>query len=271
MTPLGIQRAGMPRVGCRRSHAAAGLPGVGLPPYRFGMDIVLIPGFWLDGDSWKEVAAPLRDTGHRIHALTLPGLESREADRSGISFQDHVDAVTAALDALDAPAVLVGHSGGGAIAWAAVDARPDSVARVIYVDSFPAGEGGCINDELPVVDGEIPLPDWSVFEADDLIDLSDELREHFRAIAIPEPERVASDPIHLVDPRRYEVPSTVICCEFRAEQFTQWMAEGFASELPLTRDVELVDLPTGHWPQFTKPAELAATILVAVDRSVPER
>jgi len=230
------------------------------------MNIVLIPGFWLDGDSWNEVAAPLRDAGHTIHALTLPGLESREADRTGITFQDHVDAVTHALDALDTPAVLVGHSGGGAIAGAAVDARPDRVARVIYVDSFPLAEGGVVNDELPVVDGEVPLPDWSTFEDEDLIDLTDELRARFRAIAIPEPARVTSDAVHLVDPRRYQVPATVICCEFRAEQLRGWMSQGFASELPLTNDVELVDLPTGHWPQFTKPAELAATILAAVDR-----
>ena len=32
------------------------------------------------------------------------------------------------------------------------------------------------------------------------------------------------------------------------------------------RDVEYVDLPTGHWPQFTKPAELAQAILAAVER-----
>jgi pimeloyl-ACP methyl ester carboxylesterase len=230
------------------------------------MDIVLIPGFWLDGDSWNEVAAPLRDAGHAIHALTLPGLESRDADRSGITFQDHVDAVTAALDAFDSRAVVVGHSGGGAIAWGAVDARPDKVARVIYVDSGPLAEGGCVNDELPVVDGEVPLPDWSEFEEPDLIDLTDELRERFRAIAIPEPARVTSDAIHLTDERRYRVPATVICCEFRPEELRGWLQQGFWSELPLTDDYELVDLPTGHWPQLTKPAELAATILTAVDR-----
>jgi pimeloyl-ACP methyl ester carboxylesterase len=230
------------------------------------MDIALIPGFWLDGDSWNEVAAPLRHAGHSIHALTLPGLESRTADRSGITFQDHVDAVTDAIDAIDGPVVLVGHSGGGAIAWGAVDARPDKVSRVIYVDSGPLSEGGCVNDELPVVNGEVPLPDWTFFEPDDLIDLTDALRERFRAIAIPEPERVTSDPIHLHDPRRYDVPATVICCEFRTEQLRTWMEGGFASELPLTKDYELVDLPTGHWPQFTKPAELAATILAAVER-----
>jgi hypothetical protein len=32
------------------------------------------------------------------------------------------------------------------------------------------------------------------------------------------------------------------------------------------RDVEYIDLPTGHWPQFTKPAELGQAILTAVDR-----
>jgi len=228
------------------------------------MDIILIPGFWLDGDSWNEVAAPLREAGHRIHALTLPGLESRDADRSGITFQDHVDAVTAAIDAIDAPVVLVGHSGGGAIAWAAVDARPDRIARVIYVDSGPLAEGGCVNDEIPIVNGEAPLPDWSFFEPDDLIDLTDELRERFRAIAIPEPARVTSDPIHLSDPRRYDVPATIICCEFRTEQLRVWLEHGEMTEIPKLKNADLVDLPTGHWPQFTKPAELAATILAAV-------
>ena len=230
------------------------------------MDIVLIPGFWLDGDSWNEVAAPLRNAGHSIHPLTLPGLESVDADRSGITFQDHVDAVTAAIDAIDGPVALVGHSGGGAIAWGAVDARPDRVSRVIYVDSGPLSEGGCVNDELPVVNGEVPLPDWSFFEPDDLVDLTDALREHFRAIAIPEPARVTSDPIHLHDPRRYDVPATVICCEFPSEQLRVWLEHGEWTELPLTKSYELVDLPTGHWPQLTKPAELAATILAAVDR-----
>ena len=140
--------------------------------------------------------------------------------------------MTAAIDAIDAPVVLVGHSGGGAIAWAAVDARPDRVARVIYVDSGPLAEGGCVNDEIPIVNGEAPLPDWSFFEPDDLIDLTDELREHFRAIAIPEPARVTSDPIHLTDPRRYEVPATIICCEFRTEQLRVWLEQGEMAEIP---------------------------------------
>ena len=117
------------------------------------MDIILIPGFWLDGSSWDEVVPALERAGHRTHALTLPGMESTDADRAGITLRDHVDAVAGVIDSLEPDGrkvVLVGHSGGGTTGHAVVDARPSRVARMIYVDSGPVGEGGVINDELPV-------------------------------------------------------------------------------------------------------------------------
>ncbi|MCU1439092.1 MAG: alpha/beta hydrolase [Rhodoglobus sp.] len=232
------------------------------------MELILIPGFWLDGASWNDVAAPLRAAGHTVHALTLPGKESSDADRSNIGLRDHVDAVVEVVDSLPAPVVLVGHSGGGAIAHAVADARPDAIARVIYVDSGPLGDGGVINDELPVVNGEVPLPDWSVFEAEDLVDLDEALRERFRSIAVPEPLGVTSDKQVLSDPRRYDVPVTVIACEFPSAMMREWIANEspFVAELAKVKHYELVDLPTGHWPQLTKPRELAAAILAAVDR-----
>lgn len=232
------------------------------------MELVLIPGFWLNGDSWNDVASPLRAAGHTVHSLTLPGLESADAARSTIGLRDHVDAVVEFIDELGSPVVLVGHSGGGSIAYAVSDARPDAVSRVIYVDSGPLGHGGVINDELPVIDGEIPLPDWGIFEDEDLVDLTDDLREHFRSIAIPQPARVASDKQELSDERRYGVPSTIICCEFSSEQLRAWVDGGDpgVAEVGKLTNVEFVDLPTGHWPQLTKPLELADTILRAVDR-----
>lgn len=38
-------------------------------------------------------------------------------------------------------------------------------------------------------------------------------------------------------------------------------------ELSRMKDHEIVDLPTGHWPQLTRPADLAAAIVAAVDRT----
>ena len=120
----------------------------------------------------------------------------------------------------------------------------------------------------PVVNGEVPLPEWSAFEEEDLVDLDETLRARFRSIAIPEPFGVASDKQVLNDDRRYDVPITVIACEFSAETLRGWMAAGhpYVSELARVKDVEFVDLPTGHWPQFTRPRELATAILAAVDR-----
>jgi pimeloyl-ACP methyl ester carboxylesterase len=233
------------------------------------MDVILIPGLWLDGSSWDGVVPALQQAGHRTHALTLPGMESKDADRSRITLRDHVDAVVAVVDSLD-PAggkvVLVGHSGGGAIAHAAVDARPDRIARVVYVDAVPLGEGGVINDELPVSNGEVPLPDWSLFDDEDLVDLDDELRAAFRERAIPSPARVASDRQQLSDERRYDVPVTVIACEFPSAMLREWMAQGqsYVRELAKVRDVTYVDLPTGHWPQLTRPEELGRAILASV-------
>lgn len=233
------------------------------------MDIILVPGFWLDASSWDEVAPTLEAAGHRPLPLTLPGLESAETSRAGIGLRDHIDAVTAALDGLDGKAVLVGHSGGGAIIHGVVDERPDKVERAIYVDSGPLGKGNVINDELLADGDDIPLPPWDGFEDADLVDLDDGLRKALRERAIPQPKGVAYDQQHLHDERRYGVPATVIACEFPSSMLREWIAAGhpFVAELARIHDIEYVDLPTGHWPQFTRPAALAKVILAAVDRT----
>jgi pimeloyl-ACP methyl ester carboxylesterase len=230
------------------------------------MQIILIPGLWLDASSWNDVFPVIEAAGHTTYPLTLPGMQSVDTDRSDITLRDHIDAVVAVIDSLGDGVVLVAHSGGALVAHGAVDARPDRVARVVYVDAVPVGDGGVINDELPTDNGDVPLPDWSLFEEADLVDLTDELRDRFRSRAIPSPVHVAQDPIHLTDERRYDVPVTVIACEFPSAQIQEWIGQGvpYVKELATIRDVQYVDLPTGHWPQFTKPTELGEAITTAV-------
>lgn len=228
------------------------------------MDIILIPGLWLDASSWEEVVPHLEQAGHRTHPLTLPGMESRETDRSGVTRSDCVDAIVAAIDAVDGPVTLVGHSMGAGLAFAAVDARPDRVARAIYVGGFPDADGS--SADFPSVDGEIPLFDWSAFDDADLEDLDDDARARFAERAIPSPARMTSDPQALSDERRYNVPVTAVCTEFSADTLREWIEGDIEQVREFTKvdDVTYVDLPTGHWPQFTKPAELARVILDAI-------
>ena len=90
----------------------------------------------------------------------------------------------------------------------------------------------------------------------------------FRARAVPQPKGVAQDQQRLHDEARFGVPAPVIACEFPSAMLVEMIAAGhpYVAELGRVRDVDYVDLPTGPWPQFTRPAELGAAILAAVDR-----
>src|SRR5512132_4030379 len=116
--------------------------------------IVLVPGFWLGAWAWDEVATALRADGHDVTALTLPGLESPDADRSTITMSDHVDAICEAVEAAEAPVVLAVHSGTGFAGYAASDRVPERIAAMVYVDSAPGT--GAMNADFEGV--EMPLP-----------------------------------------------------------------------------------------------------------------
>jgi hypothetical protein len=63
------------------------------------------------------------------------------------------------------------------------------------------------------------------------------------------------------------VPVTVISTEFTSTMLRGSIEHGLAPvrEFTKIREVEYVDLPTGHWPQFTRPAELGRAIVATVD------
>jgi pimeloyl-ACP methyl ester carboxylesterase len=231
------------------------------------MDIILIPGLWLNASSWDAVVPHLESAGHRPRPLTLPGMESKAADRAGISVEDHVATIVDALDETDGPALLVGHSAGSGLAWAAVDARPDPIARVVYVGGFPGSDGDPLLDGLPAENGEVAMPDWKEMgEEANVVDFEPVQLEQFYAGAIPVPEAVITTPIKLTNERRYAVPATAICPEYTVADLREWMAAGHLPELERTTSLDLVDLPGGHWPQLTQPNALAAALLEAASR-----
>jgi pimeloyl-ACP methyl ester carboxylesterase len=230
------------------------------------MHIVLVPGFWLGAWSWAPVTAALEAAGHTPHPISLPGMDSVDADRSGISLDDHIRFVETFVDGLDGDVVLVGHSGAGSVIHAVVDRHPDRIRHAVYVDSAPTPEGMPVNPNIPEVNGELPLPEWDFFDDLELNGLDDSDLENFRARAVPTPLRVARDPQVLTDERRFEVPATIITCTFSAEEMRRGMGAGvpFFAELPRIHEVGIVELPTGHWPQFSRPRDLAGVIAAAI-------
>jgi pimeloyl-ACP methyl ester carboxylesterase/pterin-4a-carbinolamine dehydratase len=228
------------------------------------MDIILVAGLWMGGWAWYEVAPALERAGHRPVPLTLPGMASADADRSAITLADHVAAVVAAID--EAPGekvVLVGHSAGAGIVYAAADARSDRIARMILIGGFPTADGDPLLDGFATQGGELPLPPWSEFEDADLRDLGEGGMAAFRAYAIPSPAGVVSGIQRLSDDRRLDIPVTAVATEYTVADLQGWIEAGAppVREFARLRDVTYVDLPTGHWPQLTRPQQLARVIL----------
>jgi pimeloyl-ACP methyl ester carboxylesterase len=221
--------------------------------------IVLVPGFWLGAWAWDEVAAALRADGHDVSALTLPGLESADADRSSITLADHVDAICGAVTAAGRPVVLAVHSGAGAPGYGVTDRIPERIAAMVYVDSGPAT--GALDPDLTAT--ELPLPSREELEQEENLDgLTEEQLETFRRRAVPEPGGALREGPVLTNDARLDVPSTVICTGFTSEQVKDAVEEGqtWLGGLAELRDVTYVDLPTSHWPMWSRPRELAVII-----------
>ena len=222
--------------------------------------IILVPGFWLGAWAWDDVAQQLRADGHDVTALTLPGLKSKDAERSVITFGDHVDAIVTAIEAADRPVVLAVHSGAGFSGYAASDRVPERIAAMVYVDTAP-GKGPA---DAEIEGSEKPFVWDEIKEEENLDGLTEPQLAAFRDRAIPEPAGVLREGHEFTNDARKDVPSTVIATGYTAEAYQTYAKEhpewAFLAGLPELRNVTWIDLPTSHWPMWSKPAELARII-----------
>jgi pimeloyl-ACP methyl ester carboxylesterase len=222
--------------------------------------IILVPGFWLGAWAWDEVAEALRADGHDVSAITLPGLESADADRSAITFVDHVDAIVGAVNAAPGPVVLAVHSASGFSGYAASDRVPERIAAMVYVDTAPGK--GALDPEFAAA--EKPMV-WEEIEAEENLDgLSEEQKETFRQRAVPVPGSLLRETMELTNDARRNIPSTLICTGFSAADYQKYAKEhpewAFLAGVPELRNATWVDLPTSHWPMWSRPRELAEII-----------
>ena len=222
--------------------------------------VFLVPGFWLGGWAWDAVAERLARDGLLPVRVTLPGLDSLATPREGITLADHVGAIVDAVRGATSDVVLVAHSGAGMLATAVLDQAPDLVSQVVYVDSGPVADGTIARPDLDSTVVDVPLPTLEELEAGgaSLAGLTDEMLERFKTKAVANPAGPLRAPVRLTDPRRNEVPATIVCCSMPGAVIREMAKEGgmFAPLADLT-NVKYVDLPTGHWPMWSEPGRLA--------------
>jgi pimeloyl-ACP methyl ester carboxylesterase len=241
---------------------------------------VLVPGAWLGGWAWDDVAERLRSRVHEVHPVTLTGLGDRAALASpDVDLERHISDVVEVVEEADLrEVVLVGHSFGGIPVTGAADRIPERLVTVVYVDSGPALDGAAYIDTLPPPveeaterhvgeegDGwRLPMPSWEELEQVNgagLQGLDEKTRARVRERATPQPFRTYTQPIALKNPARTSLPHVLISCSFPLEQVKEFIASGHPWFAELGGPQwSFVELPTSHWPMFSAPEELAQAL-----------
>jgi pimeloyl-ACP methyl ester carboxylesterase len=222
--------------------------------------IILVPGFWLGAWAYDEVAATLRADGHDVTALTLPGLESADTDRSKVTFEDHVNAIVDAVRAAPAPVVLAVHSGTGFSGYAASDVIPDRIAAMVYVDSAPGT--GVLAEDFEGIEKPMSIEELQAEENFDGV--SEAQIAEFARRGVAEPGGVMRGGHVFTNDARRDIPTTIIATGYTSADYQKYAKEhpewSFLGGIADLHDITWVDLPTSHWPMWSRPTELAAII-----------
>jgi pimeloyl-ACP methyl ester carboxylesterase len=227
---------------------------------------VLVPGFWLGGWAWRPVADALRAHGHDVYAVSLTGMGERaHLARPDTDVDVHVTDVVNLLRYEDlTDVVLVGHSYAGAVViTAAADRMPDRIAKLVFVDTGPLPDGvsqsefgepdeRAANAALVAEHGDgwrLPPPPWARlgFVADVLATLVER--------SVPQPWLTATTPVSLTGAWE-KLPRLGILCTFTEEQARAMVAAPMFRHMA-DEQWRYEELPTSHWPMFTRPTDLA--------------
>jgi pimeloyl-ACP methyl ester carboxylesterase len=240
---------------------------------------VLVPGFWLGGWAWEDVTRQLRAKGHDVHPVTLTGLGDRAHLASpDVTLRTHVQDIVNVLEYNDLrDVVLVAHSGGGVPVTGAADRAYERIARLVYVESgpFPDGvaqidmsdpaEAENVRDDIRTIgDGwNCPLPPWERLGGPNgmfIEGLGDVERARLAGRAVPEPaDAMTASLVSKNQAAVDKLPHALVSCVFTIDQVKEYMEQGFFAGMA-GKEWTFEYVPTGHWPMFSKPVELAEAL-----------
>jgi pimeloyl-ACP methyl ester carboxylesterase len=251
---------------------------------------MLVGGAWLGGWCWRPVARRLREAGHEVYPVTPTGLGERShLSNPEVDLDTHVTDVVNLVEFEDLrDVVLLGHSYAGIVVTGVADRIPELPSLLVYLDAGPAPAGASFLDTQPPEVREhterrvaesgdgwlLPVPSWEELEnvnGASLEGLGDEERRLMRSRATPQPYGTYTQPLRLEKPADGALPKALIASSFPLAQVREMIAGRHLWFRQLGRpEWRLLELPTGHWPMFSRPFDLAEVLLrlapSAVDR-----
>src|SRR5215470_5528053 len=261
-------------------RAGCGLPpGARVRPSAIGeramATFVLVPGAWLGGWCWRDVAHLLRSAGHDAIAITLTGLAERaHLLTPAVGLDTHVEDVARALVYENLhDVILVGHSYGGVVVTTAAARVSERLRSLVYLDASIPENGRSNNEVLPSRIGEmiresardagdgwrVPPPadvDWG---------LDDDTHAWVVSRLTPHPLKSLEDPAHLLGGTLTAVPRAFLRTSPSSGAYQPFFErarrEGWLCH----------ELDGGHYAMLTAPKVVATALLsLAGERRLEE-
>lgn len=228
--------------------------------------ILLIHGAWHGAWCWDRLIPALSARGRQATAIDLPGSGEDPTPLAEVTLDRYAERVVEALEALDEPAILVGHSMGGLSITEAAERAPERVAKLVYLCAYLPRDGesllglaGAIDPADVVIETTFSEDGLSVTVGDASIkpafygDCSEEdvafAKARLRLLAV----QPAATPVHTTHERFGRVPRVYIeCTEDRAIPIAQQR-----SMIAASAPIAVHTLNTSHSPFFSAPDALA--------------
>lgn len=102
---------------------------------------LLIHGAWEGAWSWKETTAHLKENGHTINAIDLPGHGDDKTPISEINMALYANRVKEELAKTEGQVILVGHSFGGFVISQVAEEMPEKIEKLVFIASAMPYEG----------------------------------------------------------------------------------------------------------------------------------
>ncbi len=109
------------------------------------LTIVLVHGAWSDSSAWEKIIPSLKEHGHEVINVNLPGHGADNTPFADITLRSYVDAVKAAIGDKK-NIVLVGHSMAGMVITQVAEEIPGQINRLIYLAAFLPLDGQSLLD-----------------------------------------------------------------------------------------------------------------------------
>lgn len=243
--------------------------------------IVLIHGAWQGAwafDAWRP---HLEAAGWTVHAVDLPGSAQSPHRDARPDLPAHVAHVTALVQPLDGPVVVLGHSGGGITATQVAEALAGRLTGVVYLAGMMLPSGWSYRDVLRACEQAHPGSDFSGI-ASHLV-----WNEDRSASRVP-PEAALAVFLHDCEPHAAQRAASLLGSQPESGRAMRpvWSPERAGRvrrvyvECTRDRSVALtlqrtmqqltpgavrITLDCGHVPQLAVPDELSAQLLPVLD------